>query len=101
MLAVKYFSKNCYTIGIEDTINSIKEVEILVSLLLSYMPILTPPKFIIGNLLRRISCNSKGKETVHFANKVLIVNIRFSNTIKRYYIILKTNGNIWSTYSIN
>ena len=60
-----------------------------------------PPKSTIGNLLPYISYNSKLKETMHFTNKVLIVNTESSNTIKHYYIILKTKSNAWSNCSIN
>jgi hypothetical protein len=101
MLAIEHLSEDCYTIDIEDAINSIKGAEILVSPLLSYKPILTPPKSTIGNLPPYISYNSKVKETVYFTNKVLIANTKLSNTIKRYYIILKTNSNTQSIYSIN
>jgi hypothetical protein len=101
MLAIELYSEDCYTIDIEAAINSIKGAEILISLLLSYKPILTPPKSTIGNLLPYISCDSKVKETVYFANKILIANTKFSNTIKYHYIILKTNSNKRSNCSIN
>ncbi|XTI95823.1 hypothetical protein V2W45_1256975, partial [Cenococcum geophilum] len=101
ILAIEHLSKDCHTIGIEDAINFIKGVEILVSPLLSYKPILTPPKSTIGNLLPYINCDSKVKETVYFADKVLIANTKFSDTIKHHYIILKTNSNARSNYFIN
>ena len=101
MSAIEYLSENCYPIGIEDAINSIKGAEILVSPLLSYKPTLITPRSTIDNLLPYISCDSKVKETMHFTYRVLIINTEFSDTIKRYYIISETNSNRRSNYSIN
>jgi hypothetical protein len=89
MLAIEHLSENCRLIGIEDAIDSIKGVEILVSLFLSYKPILMTPRSTVDNSPPYISCNGKVKETVHFAYKVLMINTKFSNIIKRYYIISK------------
>jgi len=101
MSAVEHLSEDCYAIGMEDTINSVKRVEILVSPLLSYKPMLTPPKSTIGNSPPYTSCDSKVKETVYFANKILMANTEFSNTIKHYYIILKTDSNARFNCSTN
>ena len=76
----------------EDATNSIKGAEISVSPLPSRKPILTTPRSTIDNLLPRISYNSKAKETVYFAYRVLITNTEFSDTIKRHYIISETNS---------
>ena len=85
----------------EDAIDSIEGAEILVSPLPSRKPILTTPRSTIDNLLPRTSCDGKAKETVHFTYRVLITNTKFSDTIKRHYIISETNSDARYDCSIN
>ena len=98
---MEYLGENCRPIGIEDAIGSVKGAEILVSPLLSCKPTLITPRSTMDNLLPYISCDSKVKETVHFAYRVLMTNTEFSDTIKRHYIISETNSDARSNYSIN